>query len=428
MMKRWFFLWVMLFLGGQPVQAGGFMIGEMATRSSGMGSAFTAVADDASAAWHNPAGVVFTEGTQLMLGGDALIVSGSSYASNSSTKGAGGVPITNAVDGISKTFYIPHTYYTYMSESSDLGASISVNAPFGLESDWPTTSSFNTKNTYSRIQMLMINPSVAFKLSENFSMAVGFDYAYVKNVDLNNTLQDLNGNGDGWGGNASLLYKTEAFSLGVNYRSKITVAIDGVARAKSTLAALGGTTSTGITKLTFPDQLNVGLAFKVSDTLLLSADVDWVNWKTYDTIDINYGSAAYRTALSALQGLVSAPVTGSTHLPQNWKATTAFRIGSEWAYRSDMRFRFGYVYDPTPVTDVDFSPSVPDNDKQVFSLGYGYDLNEHATLDVAYAYVYFKNRDQTASPATPTGSPNTVKNGSYRTNIHILAVSLAYKL
>ena len=32
--------------------AGGFQIGEMATRASGMGSAFTAVSDDASAAWH----------------------------------------------------------------------------------------------------------------------------------------------------------------------------------------------------------------------------------------------------------------------------------------------------------------------------------------------------------------------------------------
>ncbi len=426
-MKRFIILFVMLFAWLQAAQAGGFMIGEMATRSSGMGSAFTAVADDASAAWHNPAGVAFTDGTQLMLGSDALIIYGSKFTSNTSTKGVGGAPITNNTKAKDKTFFVPHAYYTYMSEASGLGASISVNAPFGLETNWPTTSPFSTKNTFSRIQMVMVNPSVAFKFNNNFSMAVGGDYAYVSNVDLNNTLQDLNGNGDGWGGNASLLYKTDAFSFGVTYRSRVAIQIDGVARAKSTLLALGGTTSAGATKLTLPDQVNVGLAFKANDAWLLSVDVDWVNWTTYKNVDITYASAAYRAAVSTLQGLVLADVTGATHLPQNWKATTAIRAGAEWTYSPTMRARLGYVFDPTPIKDVDFSPSVPGNDRHIFSLGYSYDLNTSATMDLAYAYVYFMKRDQTASPATPAGAPNTVKNGTYSTNVHILAASLSYK-
>jgi len=53
---------VLLLAGIQPAYAGGFQIGEMATRSAGMGSAFTAVADDPSAAWHNPAGVAYIHG------------------------------------------------------------------------------------------------------------------------------------------------------------------------------------------------------------------------------------------------------------------------------------------------------------------------------------------------------------------------------
>ena len=425
-MRRLIILFIMLFAGLQTAQAGGFQIGEMATRSSGMGSAFTAVSDDASAAWHNPAGVAFTTGSQIMVGGDAIIAPGADYTPNAASKGAGGAPVTVSTNAKSQTFFVPHAYYTYMDESSRLGASISVNAPFGLETEWPNTAPFATKATFSRIQMLMVNPSVIFKLSDHFSIAGGFDYAYVNNVDLNSTLQNMNGNGDGWGGNASIMYQDDKFSLGVTYRSRIKIDINGDARAKSTLVLLGGTTSIATTKVTLPDQVNVGLAYRPDDAWLLSLDVDWVNWKTFDAINIKYGSAGYRGAVSTLQGLVLAPVTGGTSIPENWNSTVAIRAGIEWKYNPQMRARFGYVFDPTPIENVDFSPAIPGNDRHIFSVGYGYDFNSQTTIDLAYAYVYFVNRDQTQSSGTPLGAPDSVKNGQYKSDSHILAVSVSH--
>ncbi|MDQ6987645.1 MAG: outer membrane protein transport protein [Mariprofundaceae bacterium] len=411
----------------QSALAGGFQIGEMATRASGMGSAFTAVADDASAAWHNPAGVAFSSANQAMLGGDALLIPGSKFTSNASTKGVGGAPITAAVDAKRKNFFVPHAYYTYMDKRSGLGAAVSINAPFGLETNWPETSPFKTKSTFSRIQMLMINPSIVYKINDNISVAAGVDYAFVNNVDLNSTLQNMNGNGDGWGANAAIFYKSDSFDVGITYRSRIKVDITGSALAKSTLATLGASTSSANTSLTLPDQVNVGLAFRPSPAWLLSFDVDWVNWKTYDAINITFDNAAYRTAVRRLQTRVGATVTGQTNLLENWKATTAFRAGAEWTYSPTMRARFGYVFDPTPINDVDFTPSIPGNDRQIFSVGYGYDINPKMTVDLLYAYVYFSKRDQTASSATPAGSPNTVKNGVYKSDVHILALSLNYK-
>ena len=403
--------------------AGGFQIGEMATRASGMGSAFTAVADDASAAWHNPAGVAFTQGSQLMGGSAMLIVPGVKYSPNASTTGGG----ASTQEG-GGTFFVPHAYYTYMNESSGLGGSIGVNSPFGLETDWSTTGPFASKNTFSRIQMLQINPSVVYKISDNLSIAAGANYAKLLNVDLNSSNQNLNGKGDGWGGNAALMYKQDNFSFGVSYRSKIKVNIDGTAVAGGTLKnTFGGTNSGAKSKVTLPDQVNVGLAYRPNKDWLLSADIDWVNWKTYDAIVITYNTAAYRTAVSNLQTAIGATATGSTNDPRNWKATTAFRLGAEWAYSPTVRTRFGYVFDPTPSSDVDFSPSTPDNDRHIVSFGYGYDINAHTTLDLLYGWVYFQKRKQTASPATPAGSPNTVKNGDYKAQVHMLAASISYK-
>ncbi|MDX8404295.1 MAG: outer membrane protein transport protein [Mariprofundaceae bacterium] len=427
-MRKVLILFSALFVWGQAAQAGGFMVGEMATRSAGMASAFTAVADDASAAWHNPAGVAFTDGAQAMLGGD-LILTKNSYTSNTSTVGVAG-PVTNTANGKNGAFVVPHAYFTYWDENSRLGASLSINSPFGLETEWPSTAAFSSKNTFSRINMLMVNPSVIFKLSDSLSIAGGVVYGNIFNVDLDNTVQKLHGTGDGWGGNASIFYKGDGFNFGVTYRSRIKVDIDGAATAQGAFAALtGATTSSATTSVTLPDQVNVGLAVMPSEQWLLSLDVDWVNWKTYDAINIKYNSALYRAQLSGLQAFLGGPgaATGQTDLPQNWKATVAIRVGAEWKYNDQMRARFGYIFDPTPIEDADFSPSVPGNDRHLFSVGYGYDLNPNTTIDLAYAYVYIVERDQTASPVgAAVLSPNTVKNGTYNGDAHIFMASVNY--
>ncbi|ATX81592.1 Long-chain fatty acid transport protein [Mariprofundus ferrinatatus] len=415
-MKRNILLVSMLFAGISTAQAGGYMVGEMATRATGMASAFTAVADDASAAWHNPAGVAFTEGRQLMLG-SAVILTSNDFTSNSSNLIPAPATSVKAKDG---TFFIPHAYFTYWDEESSLGASLSINSPFGLETDWPTTGLFASKNTFSRINMVMINPSVIFEVSGHLSFAAGVDYAYVNKVDLNNTAQLLSGDGDGWGGNASILYKGDSFNFGVTYRSRIKVdikngLITGGPALAGVLPALVGATTTGNTSLTLPDQLNVGFAFMPNEQWTLSFDADWVNWKTFKEIRIQYTPS-----------LLSTVLTGGTNvntLPENWKATIDLRAGAEWKYLPNMRARFGYIFSPTPIKDVDFSPSIPGNDRHIVSIGHGYDFTPETTLDLAYAYVHINKRNQTQS----TGGTNALKNGTYKGNAHILMASINHR-
>lgn len=407
-------------------QASGFQIGEMAARATGMGSAFTAVADDPSAAWYNPAGVGFTDGKQIMGGSAIVIVPGTDFTTNTFN------PLhPKAVSAGSNTFFVPHVYFTYMDDDTRLGASISINAPFGLETDWPDTAAnpFASKSTFSRLQMALLQPNVIFKVSDHLSIAGGFSYALLNKVDLNNSLQDLNGDGDGWGGNASILYKTDTFSIGVTYRSRIKIDVSGTASAKGNLALVGGTSSAATTSVTLPDQINSGIAWSPSEAWTLSFDADWINWKTFDSIDIRYASAAYRGAIDTLRFLAGgAPNGGQTNLPQNWKSTVQLRAGLEWRYASNMRTQLGFVYDPTPVPDVDFTPAIPDTDRYLFSVGYGYDFTPATTIDLAYAYVYFKDRNQTASPVGDLPlAPDTVKNGTYQANAHVVTVSLSHK-
>jgi len=398
-----FSAWLLLSAG--TALAGGFFIPEQGTKGMGMGNAYTALADDASAIWFNPAGIAFQDGTVVTVGADVIM------PKHEFTPAASTVTYQTR----SKTFFVPHAYGSYNNSDWPVVLGVGINAPFGLSTDWSgsgapftatgTPALFPATVTFSEIQMMNINPNVAFKINDQLSLAVGVMYYNVRKVNLNNQILLLNGNGDGWGGNAALLYKGEKFNAGISYRSRVKANIDGTGTGVGPLAGAGSTVAT--TSLTFPDMVNVGVSFKPADSLTLSLNVDWTNWKTFDKIVVNFTPSTLTGALGS---------TTST-IPENWKATTTFRAGVEWAYNDAMRARFGYVYDPTPIDDKYFSPRLPGNDRQLFTVGYGYDFNESTTLDLAYAYVLLNNRTQTASAAP-------FYNGRYKANTHLIAADI----
>jgi len=425
MKKLWTITLAAYVLISPVVFAGGFQIGEMATRATGMASAFTAVADDASAAWHNPAGVAFMQGGQIMLGSDLIIVPGASFTSNTSNPSH-----PAATSSSDKAVGIPHTYVSYHDPVSRFGFSLGLNAPFGLETDWPADAGnpFNGKSTFSRINMVAVNPNISYRIGDHLAIAAGVDYFNLYSVNLNNTSQLLKSDGDGWGGNAAILYRGDAFSFGINYRSRVKADLSGTATSQGALATTyNAGSSPGTTSITLPDQVNIGLAYRPEKQWLLSLDVDWVNWKTYEQTVIHYDSASYLAALNDFRAALGGAAVTQTTIPNNWKATVAIRAGAEWAYAPNMRVRAGYIFDPSPINDVDFSPSIPGNDRHLFTFGYSYAFSNASILDFAYAFVYFVDRNQTASQVGDlSGAPNTVKNGLYESTAHIVALSWRY--
>jgi len=393
-MKRSFILFSILFAWLQAAQAGGFQIPEMGVKAMGMGNAFTAVADDPTANWFNPAGLGFQKGAVVTVGGLVVLpkvdfTNPTHTASSSADK---------------KAIFIPHAYVA-INTDSDLTAGIGINAPFGLEMDWPTTAAFAGAAQYGKLQTINVNPNVAFKLSDSFAVAAGADYVNMYSVDFDGTALKQNFKGDGWGYNVAALYKTELFNVGVSYRSKVKLKSKG----QSTHTASATTSNNSIT-VTMPDMLNIGVAFHPTDEWTVSVDADWVNWKKFDKLAFIYTPALAGGALPSLTA------------PENWKATWAFRVGAEWAYSDTMRARIGYTYDPTPIKDVDFTPLLPGNDRQAIHVGYGVDLSDQATLDLAYAYFWLTDRLQTQSTGT-----NVVRNGTYKSTIHLAAASLTYR-
>ncbi|MDQ6998081.1 MAG: outer membrane protein transport protein [Mariprofundus sp.] len=408
MMKKSVVLSAMLFAGVSTAQAAGFQIPEMGVKAMGMGNAFTAVADDPSANWFNPAGLSFQEGAAVTVGG-VVVLPSVDFAPNASNLN----PAATSASADKKTIVVPHTYLT-IGTASGLTAGIGINAPFGLEMQWPTTAAFAGGAEYGRLQAVNVNGNVAFKLSDHFAVAAGVDFVDMYKVDFNGTALQQNFKGTGWGYNVAALYKSELFNAGVSYRSSVKIKSNG-----SSTSILGSTAANAIT-VTMPDILNIGLAVHPTKQWTVSFDVDWVNWKKFDKLAFNYASPLLvPTGLPA--PFPPAVSKSNITVPENWKATWALRAGAEWAYSDTMRARVGYTYDPTPIKNSEFTPLLPGNDRQAVHIGYGVDLSDQATIDLAYIFVWLMDRHQTQSTGT-----NALRNGTYKTTIHLAAASLTY--
>jgi len=418
MNMRKFTLWTASALMGlmsMQAHASGFQIGEQGTKAMGMGNAFTAVADDPSAQWFNPAGSAFQPGTQILSGGDIIIIPSTDFTTNPQNPAH---PATTSTK--SRVIGVPHFYVSHNFDHSPLTLGLGINSPFGLETDWPTNSPFATSNTFSQIKTVNVNPNISWRINNNLAIAAGFDYVRLLKVRLNNSAQLLEGKGDGWGANVALLYRNDQFRFGVSYRTRVKLDIkNGTVIGGPALARLGapfavGAVGTASTKLVLPDQLNVGLAYMPNQDWILSLDIDWVNWKTFDNLDFRYAPSVLATAL-----------TGGTNfrtLRENWSAKFAVRAGVQWQFTPDISLRGGYSFDPTPVSDPFFTPGIPDRDRHLITVGAGYNVNQSLTLDFAYMFVYFVDLNQMASTGT-----DAVRNGNYSGSAHIVASSLIYR-
>lgn len=388
-----------------PVLASGYMIPEQGARAMGVANAFSAIADDASANWFNPAGLSFQENNTSL--NATLVYPLNDFASGGQTYSA------------KKSVHpIPQAYIRYAEEGSKLSYGLGINSPFGLATDWTDSGApfaqlpaGSDAVTFSEIQAIHVNPNIAYQLGEHFSIAAGVSYYNAFKVHLNGQSLNIGGSGDGFGGNIAALYKSDAFSVGLSYRSSVKVDITGTAVGGPALALLGfqGIGANASTSVTFPDLLTAAVSFKPSKNWVISMQADRINWKKFDQIVVKYDPSALNIATGA-----------STTIPEGWKATTAIRVGAEWSYSDTSRLRLGYTSDPTPINPTDFSPRLPGNDRQLVSLGYGTDFSDALSMDLAYAYVWLDDRTATA----PT---KAVYHGVYKSTVHLLAGGVTYR-
>ncbi len=387
-------------------QASGFAVPEKSASGVGMSNALTANIHDVGAIPYNPSLGAFHDSASVS--GHMLAI----QAKVAVTPEGGSYTESQGRDHV----FVPGLAINIPFEDK-YAFNLNVNVPLGSETKWSagTFSSSSAPNspivrlahpTESRLEVVRMSPSLAFKLGENSALAFGIDHYKVKTVILDAVAKQNSLDGDGWGLNASLTHRiTPQLTFGADYHS--IGSID--ARGETTLVANGTSGYARLHNISTPWSLQLGLALEVTPDFMMEFDFTRTGWSTYRVLEIESVS----------------PTTSDNY----WENADAYHFGFKYELSNHLRFRAGYTYDQTPQGDNYFSARSPDSDRHLFSIGVGYDVGEDLTLDVGYMYVKLEDRTvaSTASVTSTELNGTDTYNGVYETDAHLLGVSLTQK-
>jgi long-chain fatty acid transport protein len=402
----------------QNVQASGFAVPELNTTGLALSNAMVANPDSLSAIAYNPAAMAFHEGRAVEL--NLLLVK----PELSVDTGSGSVD-SEADDVVAIPAF---TAFAKLNETWALG--LSLNAPFGLETEWPAGTfdsqypAGRTIPTQSKLEIIAFSPSAAYRINDNASLSGGIDYYMMREVIFNgdvnagvpgsNPAANLEGDGRGVGFNLGFMVDQGAWSFGGSYHSEANIPVDG--KVDLPEGALPSFLSNRVNaKLKVPWRLQVGVRHEPMEKLAIEFDLTRTGWSSFDKLIVDQDQIGTNIVTSNNQ----------------WEDANAYRIGISYDLTQATQLRIGYTYDETPQEDKFFSPRIPDADRQLFSLGVGHTLNNGWTVDAGYMYVKFDDRtlniDSTFVHAAPNESETngtSAVNGDYESTVHLFGIGV----
>ncbi len=392
------------------VFAGGFQLNEHNARAMAMGGAFTALSNDPSAIYFNGAGLTQLSGTNFLIG-TTMIAPVFSFRGVS--------PAVTEYDATKQTFFPTHIFASY-KYNPDLAFGLGFTSPFGLGSKWDDNWVGKYLAIETSLQVFTISPVVAYKLTDQLSISAALVYSFA-NVKISKKTPQTPFQGDAFtsldgkdnsafGYNFGLMFKpNDDLSFGVSFHSQIKYTFKGTATTTGA-AQLASELPNGdaTANLTTPFNLAVGAAYRVLPELLLSADFQYVGWKSYDTLSITFSQQNMTVAS-----------------PRLYDNSFIIRFGAEYNLTQDLDLRAGIYYDKNPVKPEYVNPSLPEANRLGFSFGVGYKLMNN--LSVNAAYLFIRNSQLTVDNSQESYSAGfSPFNGTYNAYANLVSLDLSY--
>ncbi len=403
--------------GPDAVFGSGYSIYEQGAKAMANAGAFTARADDPSALFFNPAGIVQLDGIRVNVGTNVIFLTGSRFESTS------GPSSGQSFSQLDNTAWPSSLYYT--QKLNDRWAwGFGFTSPFGLKTQWDNAFPGRYISREANLAVVNLNPNLACKIGKAWSVAVGLDLARAdirelsRNIDFSGIgapdgFTKLTGDGNDVGWNIAGRWANDrGWRWGGSFRSKMKPEIKGDITFENIPGLFppgtfpdGGATA----DIPLPATLATGLGYE-RGKWEGEFDVVWTDWSEFDHLRIDIEN---NTILVADVDQLEA-----------WKDTYSFRLGYAYHVNDMHQYRVGAYFDRNPIPDDHVRPRLPDADRTSVQVGYGYGRKSGFTVDVAYQALFFKDRTATGSPASTT---DPVQPGDYRNFTSLLGVSLGWK-
>lgn len=394
--------------------AQGSQVNTQGIKALGMAGAGSALFIDETSIFYNP-------GTLVKMDHNAISAGASAVMYRSAFREANSYQQYNTKFQISPPFSL---FAAFGPKDSWWKAGIGVYTPYGGGVDWGDEWPGRYELNHLSLRAIYIQPTLSFKLTENFSVGGGFVYN-IGSVDLARSIPVFNSNGEagaaklkgtgtGTGYNVGVHYHLEdVIAISLSYRSKVVTQLkDGDAEftVPSALASSFPKT-TFDAELPLPSSFNVGLAIPLSKKFDLAIDGTLINYDIYKSLTFNY-----KHNTDDIQG---DDALEDTYQPKKYNKAFSGKIGINYKTTDKLQLRAGTGYVITPVREDYVYAETPDNNRVMGSLGFTYALSEKFDINGAYTFQRILQRTVTNSV--------TGLNGTFKTNIHAPGISLTYK-
>ena len=396
-----------LALSAPAVLALGFRIPDQSAEAIARGNAFAATADNPSAVYYNPAGIMQSEGLHSLL---------SVYAISLQNH------VELAVKGHHDSFsnenlelqVAPDSYYTYRKKGSALGFGLGLYTPYGFGVEYADDTPFRKLAKRGRIVYSTLNPVVAWQITDTLAVSAGptFNYGqatFTRGIISPGDEFKFKGDDIAYGFDAGILWNPHRMHhFGLTYHSATSVDFNGYTRIQTNPFTIrtprGPLVIPAIDRrddahaiFRIPQNVVLGYSFRPTEDWNFEFNIDWTDWHALKTVTIKSSNP-------------------DIAVPFNWQSSFMYEFGVTKKFSHGLRASAGYIYSENSVPNDSFNPGIPDANRHLFSVGIGQDL-ERINWDLGYQYGHSVPRDV---------AQGTAADGHYTANSHALTLSFGY--
>jgi long-chain fatty acid transport protein len=348
-----------------PATAAGFLVREnsaeaVATAEAGNGSR----ASGPDTIFSNPAGMTHLQADGFELGAAVVILSNnfSGSARQATPTGPVSLPGNNGGDS-GFTALIPNLYGV-MRVMPDVSIGIAITVPFGNSTVYDPGWVGRYLGTRTVATSADINPSIAWKIDDTWSVGAGFSAQYLK-LDVTQAIDQaaifgaavpdafLHFKAHDWsyGFNAGVLADFGDTRVGLTYRSNVNHRLEGMLDFSGASPLLGMVNGTANAKARLPSTATLSITSEVTPDLTLSADVQFSHWSLFKDVTILSQS--------------NPPLVNVQGYRDSWMVAVggSYRLDERWSLKA------GIAFDQSPVTSRYRAVTLPDTDRYLLGLG-----------------------------------------------------------
>jgi len=268
-------------------------------RAIGIGGGYTAIADDPTAVWHNPAGTAFYGDNDFYLGGELVMLRRSYTPDAQSPLGQAG--ITNKITENTAPTFIPvigattrfgfgksaPTRFAFSILAYDAyGGSISYD-PKDLTTTDVTGAARIHGLTSTQITDFELTPALAYQVSDVMSVGAGLRIG-INHFSVDDSepsfAANLSGSGVGLGGLFGVMLRPHRLvQIGAVYRTPLSASISG--NGPLTITGQQPSTKDFSMSISWPQSAALGVTVFPHKRILATVQADWTGWSSIQMLD-----------------------------------------------------------------------------------------------------------------------------------------------